>query len=101
MKTLIFIFLTFFAFTANAQTAEVINTIEKTEAITADMMISIPMIGNINIKDCDEKMQEDLKPLTIMKVIKIDEAIYFYINEEETILAASFEEIKEIELPLQ
>ena len=72
MKTLIFIFLTFFALTANAQTADVnTTTTNNREATTADLMISIPMIGNINIKDCDEKLQEELKPVTIMKVIKV------------------------------
>ena len=103
MKTLIFIFLTFFALTANAQTAEVTTTTTtiNTEATTADLMISIPMIGNIKIKDCDEKLQEDLKPVTIKKVIKIDDTIYFYTDESETILAASFQEEIEIELPLQ
>jgi hypothetical protein len=101
MKTLIFTLLTFFALTANAQTADVNTTNNNTEAITADLMISIPMIGNINIKDCDEKLQEDLKPVTIMKVIKIDEAIFFYTEEQESIIAASFQEEKEIALPLQ
>ena len=103
MKTLIFIFLTFFALTANAQTAEVTTTTTtiNTEATTADLMISIPMIGNIKIKDCDEKLQEDLKPVTIMKVIKVDEAIFFYTDEQESIIAASFQEEKEIALPLQ
>ena len=102
MKTLIFIFLTFFALTANAQTAEVTTTTTiNTEATTADLMISIPMIGNIKIKDCDEKLQEDLKPVTIKKVIKIDDTIYFYTDESQTILAASFQEEIEIELPLQ
>ena len=101
MKTLIFIFLTFFALTANAQTADVTTTTNNTEATTADLMISIPMIGNIKIKDCDEKLQEDLKPVTIKKVIKIDDTIYFYTDESETILAASFQEEIEIELPLQ
>ena len=101
MKTLIFIILTFFAFTANAQTADVNKKNNKTEAITADLMISIPMIGNIKIKDCDEKLQKDLKPVTIKKVIKIDDTIYYYTDEDQTILAASFQEEIEIELPLQ
>jgi hypothetical protein len=101
MKTLIFIFLTFFALTANAQTADVNTTNNNTQATTADLMISIPMMGNINIKDCDEKLQEDLKPVTIMKVIKVEEAIFFYTEEQESIIAASFQEEKEIALPLQ
>ena len=102
MKTLIFIFLTFFALTANAQTAEVTTTTTiNTEATTADLMISIPMIGNIKIKDCDEKLQEDLKPVTIMKVIKVEEAIFFSTEEQESIIAASFQEEKEIALPLK
>ncbi len=95
MKTLIFALLTFFALTSKAQTAD-INT-NNTEAISADLMISIPMIGNINIKDCDEKLQEDLKPVTIMKVIKVEDAIFFYTEEQESIIAASFQEEKEIE----
>jgi hypothetical protein len=103
MKTLIFTLLTFFALTANAQTADVTTTTttNNREATTADLMISIPMMGNINIKDCDEKLQEDLKPVTIMKVIKVEEAIFFYTDEQESIIAASFQEEKEIALPLQ
>jgi hypothetical protein len=50
------------------------------------------MIGNINIKDCEENMQEDLKPLIDMKVIKIDDAIYFY--TEQSIVALSHQEEK-------
>ena len=100
MKTLILALLTFFALNANAQTADV-NTNNNTEATTTDMMITVPMIGNINLKNCDEKLKEDLKPLSDMKIIKIDDDIYYYIDEEETILALYIEEEKEIEMPLQ
>jgi hypothetical protein len=102
MKTLILTLLTFFAITANAQTADVTTTTtNNTEATTTDMTIFVPMMGNINLKNCDEKMQEDLKPLSEMNVIKIDDAIYYYIDEEETILALYIQEEKEIEMPLQ
>ena len=102
MKTLILTLLTFFALTANAQTADVTTTNNNnTEATTADMTIFVPMIGNINLKNCDEKMQEDLKPLSDMKVVKIDDDIYYYIDAEETILALYIQEEKEIEMPLQ
>ncbi len=102
MKTLILICLTFFALTANAQTADVnTTTTTYTEATTADMMISIPMMGNVTLKNCDKKLQDKLEPITIMKVIKIDEAIHFYQEGQESVLAASFQEEKEIALPLQ
>ena len=100
MKTLIFTLLTFFALTANAQTADVTTT-NSTQTTTADLMVLIPMMGNINIKNCDEKLQEDLKPVTIMKVIKVEDAIFFYTEEQESIIAASFQEKNEITLPLQ
>jgi hypothetical protein len=101
MKNLIFIFLTLCTLTAKAQTADVNTTENNNETRTTDLMISIPMIGNINIKNCDEKMQEELKFITDIKVIKIDDAIYFYMDKEERILAAHIQEEKEIDLPLQ
>lgn len=99
MKTLIFIFFTFIALTSNAQTADV-NTNTSTDA-TTDLIVSIPMIGNITFKNCDKKMQEAFEPITVMKIIKIDEAINFYTEKQESMIAASFQGAKKVALPQQ
>ena len=87
MKTLIFIILSFFALGIQAQTADVQKTDNNSEILTADLLINVPLLGNINIKKCNEKLQEDLKPLTIMKVVNGTDEIYFIY--EETIIAES------------
>ena len=92
MKTFILVLLTLFTLSAQAQTADVQKSDNNSEIITADLLISVPMLGNINIKKSDEKLQEDLKPLTIMKVVNDSDEINFYY--EESIIAES--EKKEI-----
>jgi hypothetical protein len=92
MKTFILVLLTLFSLSAQAQTADVQKSDNNSEIITADLLISVPMLGNIYIKKSDEKLQEDLKPLTIMKVVNDSDEINFYY--EESIIAES--EKKEI-----
>ena len=62
MKSLLIIFITFFALTAKAQTADATttNTETTTEVATVDVMISLPMMGNITIENCDKKMEEEV-----------------------------------------
>ena len=92
MKTLALIIFTTLSFLANAQTASVDsvkkqNKLEKTEQ--ADLLVSIPMIGNITLKNCDEQLQEDLQPITLLKVVEID-SIQFYelVNRQIDVAAA-------------
>ncbi len=90
MKSLIFTILTFLAITTNAQTIA-----SNTET---DLLLDIPMIGNIKVNNCDEKLVKALKMVTIMKVINKSEEIQFIINEtQEEIFAVSFDKPNEEE----
>ena len=92
MKTLALIIFTTLSFLANAQTASNDSAkkqikLEKTEQ--ADLLVSIPMIGNITLKTCDKQLQEDLQPITLLKVVEID-SIQFYelVNRQIDVAAA-------------
>jgi hypothetical protein len=90
MKSLIFTILSFLAITANAQTIA-----SNTEI---DLIVDIPMMGNIKVDNCDEKLLKALKMITIMKVINKSEKIQFIINEtQEEIFAVSFDKLNDEE----
>ena len=105
MKTIITTIFTMFVIAVNAQTNDV-STQQQPETTTqahevADLMVSIPMIGNISLKNCNAKMQEELKPLTMIKVIKTSEtSLPVYSNSEET-MAVAYDALKEVTMPLQ
>ena len=46
-------------------------------------------------------MQEAFEPITVMKIIKIDEAIHFYTEKQESMIAASFQGAKKVALQQQ
>ena len=99
MKTLALIIFTTLSFLANAQTASNDSAkkqikLEKTEQ--ADLLVSIPMIGNITLKKIVIKqLQEDLQPITLLKVVEID-SIQFYelVNRQIDVAAGNRKERK-------
>ena len=99
MKSLLIIFITFFALTANAQTADATTTNTTTEVATVEVMISIPMMGNITIENCDKNMEEDLKPITFMKILNKEGTKYIFIEEVPEVIATSFKKIENVPLP--
>ena len=100
MKSLLIIFITFFALTANAQTADATTTTTTTtEVATVDVMISLPMMGNITIENCDKNMEEDLKPITFMKVVNKSDTKYIFVEEAQNAIATSFKKIENVLLP--
>ena len=75
MKSLIFTILSFLAIAANAQTI--------TSNTETDLIVDIPMMGNIKVNNCDEKLMKALKMVTIMKVINRPDEIQFLHKEAE------------------
>ena len=75
MKSLIFTVLSFLSITSNGQ------SIASNTNTNTDLIVDIPMIGNIKINNCDEKLMQALKMFTIMKVINKTEAIKCIIND--------------------
>lgn len=88
MKTLALIIFSTLSFFVNAQTANT-NPVKEAKTTTvataekAELLVSIPMIGNITLKNCDTKMQEALEPFTLIKVIKIDEIKFYELLEND------------------
>lgn len=104
MKTLITAIFTLLVITVQAQTSIQENTQPKAEqetTVMADVMIAVPMIGNINIKNCDVALQEELKPLTMIKFIRTSESFDQLSEEMEQMMAVSYEGLKEVKMPLQ
>ena len=88
MKSLFFTILSFLAITANAQTIA--------SSTQTNLIVDIPMMGNIKVNDCDEKLIKALKMVTIMKVINKSNEIQFIINDtQEEIYAVSFDKPNE------
>jgi hypothetical protein len=85
MKTLAFLIFFTFSLVINAQTT---NNTSNSQAIElekieqADLTISIPMIGQVTLKNCDQQLQKDLKPLTILKVVEIDSLQFFELVQQ-------------------
>jgi hypothetical protein len=89
MKSLMFTILSFLSITANAQTIA-----SDTET---DLIIDIPMMGNVKLNNCDEKLMQALRMITIMKVINRSKEMQFIINDtqEEVFVASSDKPIEE------
>lgn len=104
MKTLITAIFTLFVITTQAQTN---NSQTKQSSpnneITAisDVLLSVPMIGNIELKNCSVELQKALIPLTVLKAIKTTKIYEEQSVKTEEMLADRFDELDEIEMPLQ
>jgi len=77
----LFIFTAFNSFAQNTNTSS-----NKTATVSGfeqqtDINITIPMVGQFDLKHCGLQAEEQLKPITNFMVVKIDNEIYFYINE--------------------
>ncbi len=78
MKIIFLVFLSVVFFSAEARSSVVDKSDNSIEIITADLLISVPMIGNVSIKKVEEKLQEDLNSLTIMKAVNDSDEINFF-----------------------
>ena len=104
MKTLITAIFTLFVITTQAQ----MNNSQTKQSspnneITAisDVLLSVPMIGNIELKNCSVELQKALIPLTVLKAIKTTKIYEEQSVKTEEMLADRFDELDEIEMPLQ
>jgi hypothetical protein len=59
------------------------------------------MIGNIELKNCSVELQKALIPLTVLKSIKTTKIYEEQSVKTEEMLADRFDELDEIEMPLQ
>jgi hypothetical protein len=75
MKSLMFTILSFLSITANAQTIA--------SDTGTDLIIDIPMMGNVKLNNCDEKLMQAFRMITIMKVINRSKEMQFIINDAQ------------------